>query len=1295
MASKFDDLIRRYAEATIRHRLLTSLVALLVVGGTGLGTAELAFDTRYRIWFEEGSDALVTYDTLLQRFGSDDQAVIAFSDEGGTLLDNPSLLSIRRMTDALWKVEGVKRVDTLANFSIVRASRVDLESPAFGVTSKYVAAAGDRGEVVVWRTDDGTRRTFEGHDGIVEHLLVNAAGDRLFSGGIDRTVRVWDLESGELLHTFRGFVESISALALSPDEKRLYAGSYETLYSVDLEAQGPPTAWTGFDGYVTHVVASPAGLFVASRDVHVVGPDGARTQTFATEAQYVNDLVLAETEESGVLVAATSDGALLAFAVGDGTKTVLKPEAKLGVRSLVALPGGHRVAAGMTDGSVRAYDLDGEPPIVTRIHGDWVVDLTTDANGVVYSASRDRNIARHSPGEGPRISVLTAHRAAARRVLLGPDGRLFSLGDDGDVYVWSGGEAMSVEARLRRTRPRDIGEAAVLEGPPVGRLRALNGFRFPVELRVGGQSRVVHGAHGALLEGLPVPEPKSCDDDSNCGAGQYCDYEQDEPSCVGQTVVEAFRPGTDVRVWAGEAFLDSEKITTIRLPSDEPFSVGPATQSPLDPRTRVAKLVEAYPQPAMKEALEQVLGDYASVADTFVSPKVAGQLDVALGADESVPREGREFLTTLEQAKLSPLRLPTQPFRLAELQYHMMRPPNAPALGSVLDEGTDTTMMIVSLHEPPPEEALTRPFAVRHAIEDLTAQEREATGHAYHVIGGTIMDTWLEDYARRDLEQLGPLFLAVVALLLGVVYRRISGIIVPLGLVGIAVVIATGTAGWLGASLNNMTVAVPHVILASCIGDAVHIFNAYVDRVRAGLTPREATVEAVTANFAPCLWTSASTAIGFFSLSTSPIQPVQAFGWMAGIGVVMAFLLSVTVLPAIMATLPAPKKKASASGGGFDAWIDAKLTTLAAGVNRSTGAIVFLAVFFGGLAIYGITKAEIDTNDLKFFAEEAPFRQGAEFVEHNISGSYALQLMVDLGGQGRIREVEYLRDVDALREHIEETPEVKSVTSIAGTLKTMNRVMSHDLVEDYRLPEDDKRASSYYDAYTFSLPAGLDLTNRVSATEGATVLDVRMSHGPSSWFLEWGDALNAWTKVNLGKVDVRITGKSWLYTNMAKDVAEGFLANVGSAIVLIAIMMLFLARGFRVGVPAMLANTVPIITTVGVLGLLEVALDISILVSCCVALGVVVDDTTHFVAKYRKALSKGASHDSAVEATIREAGKAMVFTTIILVCGFSMLAFTDFAVNRNFGLVVSVMLTMGALFDLTVLPALMKLTYRE
>ena len=431
MAGRFDASVRSFAEWTIQHRLVTSVIALAVVVATGYGTSKLAFDTRYRIWFSEGSPPLVAYDTLLERFGSDDQAVIAFRDPDGALLDNESLLSIRRMTDALWSVKGVKRVDSLANFSITRASRVELESPAFVSTDRYVAAAGDKNEIVVWQTDDWSERRLQGHGGLVEHLVVDAEGKTLYSGGVDRTVRVWDLETGELRHTYRGLVESVSALVPAKDGKRLYIGSYRAVYVADLESKSPLVKWEGPADFVTGIVESPDAqkVFVASRDITTFDRSGKAVATWKTGARFVNDVVA--TFDGSGLVAAMSDGRVIHWPFATERVVELAKKNSIQALSLVALPDERRIAAGMTDGSVRAFDLQGEPPILTRIHGDWVVDVAADAEGVVYSASRDRNVARHSPGEGPRIVVLTAHRAAARRVSVRPDGKLFSLGDDG------------------------------------------------------------------------------------------------------------------------------------------------------------------------------------------------------------------------------------------------------------------------------------------------------------------------------------------------------------------------------------------------------------------------------------------------------------------------------------------------------------------------------------------------------------------------------------------------------------------------------------------------------------------------------------------------------------------------------------------------------------------------------------------------------------------------------------------------------------------------------------------------
>jgi hypothetical protein len=344
---------------------------------------------------------------------------------------------------------------------------------------------------------------------------------------------------------------------------------------------------------------------------------------------------------------------------------------------------------------------------------------------------------------------------------------------------------------------------------------------------------------------------------------------------------------------------------------------------------------------------------------------------------------------------------------------------------------------------------------------------------------------------------------------------------------------------------------------------------------------------------------------------------------------------------------------------------------------------------------------DIDTNDLKFFDKQAPFRQAAEYLEEKISGSYGLSLMVtfldpETGKpvRGAIRKEANLRELEKLHERVSQYPEVVNVASLSSIMKSMNRVMSNDLPDDFRVPENDAKTTSYYNAYTFSLSAGKDITNRVSADESATLVDLRLKSGPSSWFLKFGGELQDWADANLKNAKMQIAAKSWLYSNMVKDVASGFIENVGSAVILISFMLFFLAGSLRIGIPTSAANIVPIVLTVGFVSLFGMSLDVSALMSCCVALGVVVDDTTHFIAKYKAALDSGKTHDEAVVKTVLVSGKAMIITTVILCCAFMMFTLTDFVVNRNFGIIVATMLTIGMVFDLTVLPAALRLGYK-
>ena len=1269
-------MLERYAEFVVRRKWRVFLFMALLWGTMAFGLQKLEFHTNYRIWFAEDSQTIQDFDGMLDKFGSDDSALVVFRDADNGMLNNDALAAIRELTDAFWTIEGVKRVDSLANFTTVRGARLEHESPALAVNDRWIAASGDKHEIWVWRADGSERRRLTGHEGLVEHVVLD--GDRLYSGSIDRTVRIWDLTTGAQMKVLGGVPGQVSALTLA--DGQLFAGSYRSLVAWDVTT-GERSWRTALPGdYVTALRAAGGALFAGSRDIARIDPKTGEVQAkLQAHTGWVNALVDAG---EGRLLSAADDGKVLLWQ-GDSATTLFDHEGY--ALSLGLSPDG--AVAGFSDGTVRLIPLDARAPIVSHIHDDWVTDLVVTAEGTVMSGSRDRNVVVHTPGQGPLIVVYEGHRAGVRRVAQGPNGTLVSLGDEGDVYVWDL-ERDAIAARLNRSSHAPLDEVVAVVGPEVGVIEVANGFRYPVEIRVAGVPRGrVDGGKQLRIENLPVPAASPCEDDDSCVAGQYCDYEQLDPVCATRARVDAYVVGTEVRAWSGEAFLAENKPVIVRVPADEPFSVPGVADAPIDPRTSVGDFTKAWPDAAVVSAVHEIIGDDP---EQFITPATAERIGASLRNVDGAPTEAVQFLTSHAQFKLTPIQLPVQPYRLREADYHLMRPPNPVARAAVLNDARDTTIITVNVHQDDLDKALDRLINVRAAIEALLAEMSQETGYRFHLTGDIIQDTDFVNYAQRDIQRLLPLFLLVVTLLLFVIYRRLSGVLLPLGLVGIAVMFAMGASAHLGAALNNMTVVVPQIVLASCIGDAVHIFNSYADRARAGMSSEQAAIESTVSNFAPCFWTTVSTSIGFFSLSTSQILPVGTFGWMAGIGVCTAFGMCFTILPGFMALLPAPKAERK-----LDTWIDDRLTALARYVNRSGGTVLFFGAIMAAGMLYGFTKISFDSNAILFFSKESPFRVACEFIEEHISGPNGLKIIVETNEPGGIRKVEYLQEIEQLRDQIAQTPEAVSIASLSDIQKSMTRVMNADTNDNYRLPRNDGDASSYYNAYSFSLRAGMELNNRVNADESSTLVDVRFQNKSSGWTLDWATALEDWAAQNLTKVKLTITGKTWLFANMLKEIAAGFFENVGSAVLLISVLMLFLAGSLRLGIAACIANILPLATTVGMLSLVGTTLDLSIMVSCCVAMGIIVDDTIHFVTKYRRLRAKGESHDDAIIGTVLEAGKAMIFTTIVLVAGVGLFIFTDFATNRNFGITVSIMLTVGVLFDLFMLPPLIKLLDKQ
>jgi|GEM_PF-3323267 len=1296
--TKFDRLVRAYATTILKFRFVVLALALGLLGVSGYGLSKLDFDTTFRIWHPPESEQLHTYDQRVAKFGGDDTMIVLFKDGKG-VLNNRVLSAIRGLTDDIWRIPSVKRVDSLANFQIIRGSRIDHESPALAVTKKHIVAAGDKNDLIAWERPSFTPHALVGHEGLVESVVVSPDGARAYSGSEDRTVRVWDLSTYQTVAVLRRLPESVSALTLSPDGKRLYVGSYKTVLVWDTSTLELVGRLEGHDDYVTKILASADGqrVYVASREIHAYNADNLqRLAVWPGHADFIT--ALAGTKDGTKVISAGSDGRVLAWDPAAGTSTTLMSVPKLEAMSLAILPKEDLVVVGLSDGTVRGLDFKGGAPKIAHVHNDWVLDLAVTPDGRVYSSSRDRNVAMHVPGQGPRALTLQAHRGSVRRLALDPDDYLISMGDDGDVYVWAP-KTYEMVARLYRSQESPLPPPTEFKGPKLGHVNLVNGFRYPVEFHVAGVSYGAVLGNAALdVTGLPLPEPKECNDDAACGSGQYCDVEAETPVCTGRTIVEAFVPGTKTRLWAGETFLKPNDVVTVRAPSDEPFSVAASAEAPLDERARVGAFLTAFAadKALLGPALEATMGKDAQDPQSFITPHDADQLAESLKQKGAASAEVLQFLSTHAQAKTSAYKLPVQPFRLREVGYYLLRGPVSPAQGLVINATKDATAVFANVQTLEGDNPLAQAVKVRRDLEAIVKSTSAKTGITFHLAGDAIQDTTFEEYAQRDIKTLFPLFVGAVVIILLFWYRQVAGVLIPVGLVMLAVANTMGISSLLGAKLNNMTVAVPQVVLACCVGDLNHVFNGYLDHLRHGESKQEAIINTMVFEFVPCFWTASTTALGFFAMIYgTTILPIATFGWMGGIGAMAAWLGTFTVMPCILSLLPTPKavhQKHEEKPNSFAARMDARLVRLNRYVNRTSGAIIFMAAVVTGIAVYGLTKVSFDTNSIEMFAEDAPFRVASRFAEDNIAGPFGITVLVDTGQKGGIRQTKYLESMAKLKEKLESDPDVTSAVDLSDIMKSMNRVMNQDMEENYRVPDSDARASSYYNAYTFSLPAGQELTNRVSADESSALIDARLRNHAAGWIINWGTDLKAWAEKNTPDLKVSITAKSWLYSHMLTSMSQNFFQDVGQAVVSISITLFILARNIRLGILAMIVNLLPLFITVGFTSLIGKTLDISILISCSVAMGIVVDDTIHYIAKYKRLREQDdMTHEQASEFLAQEHSKASIATTLVLVGGFLMFVFTDYQINRNFGLTTAVMLTIGAAFDLLILPASLKI----
>ena len=604
--------------------------------------------------------------------------------------------------------------------------------------------------------------------------------------------------------------------------------------------------------------------------------------------------------------------------------------------------------------------------------------------------------------------------------------------------------------------------------------------------------------------------------------------------------------------------------------------------------------------------------------------------------------------------------------------------------GSILATGGDVSVVNVTV-ELPDGNQLDAVAEVAGFAREIAAQaEEQFAGMDLRVVGTVMINqTFLEASIESQMIFL-PASLALMALILGVLIRGIAGVAATGTVIVFSILASIGLGGWAGLPFSPPISPAPTIVLMIVVANCVHLLVTLQQHMRAGHSKRDAIVHSVSLNLHPVFLASLTTALGFLSMNFSEVPPYRHLGNFVAFGIGMSFVLSVTFLPAVLSLLPVRP-------GSDRRLVGPLLGSMADFALRRRKALLWGWVVVVIAMIVAIPRNELNDVLVHFFDESVEFRRDTDFMDERLSGNTVLDYSLEAADAGGVTDPEFLAEVSDFAEWFREQPSVRHVSVITDTFRQLNQSMHGDDSAYYRIPESRELAAQYLLLYELSLPQGLDLNNQMDTLRSATRMTVSSTTLYSQDLLDLNARADAWLKENAPRiVGVNSSGPSALFAYIGQRNIRAML--LGTIVVLVAISAILLAalRSLRLGLVSIVPNLLPAVMGFGVWGLTVGQVGLSLSVVVAMTIGIVVDDTVHFLAKYRRARREyGRDPEQAVHYAFETAGRALFTTTVVLVAGFLIFAFSPFLPTAQVGILTAMVIGFALIADLSLLPALL------
>ncbi|WP_257975396.1 efflux RND transporter permease subunit [Vibrio parahaemolyticus] len=609
-----------------------------------------------------------------------------------------------------------------------------------------------------------------------------------------------------------------------------------------------------------------------------------------------------------------------------------------------------------------------------------------------------------------------------------------------------------------------------------------------------------------------------------------------------------------------------------------------------------------------------------------------------------------------------------------------------PVLKSALvSEKGDVTVVNITVQLP----EMDKTAEVEEVVSSINAMidryQRAYPDVTFHKAGIIAMNHAFMTAAQDDSSTLVPTMLVVILVFLTIMLRSILSVIATLIVIIGSVMATMGISGWAGMFLSTATVNVPTLIMTLAVADCVHVIATMRQSMKNGFTKVQSIERSIALNFVPILITSVTTAIGFLMMNMSDSPVLRDFGNLSALGVMVACLLSVTLLPALLKLLPIHVKMETSQ--------DQKhvMDRLGDFVVSQRRALLPLSVVVIVVCASLIPLNKVNDESVEYFGQRNEFRQAADFMEERISGMTNISIAIKTNESQGIAAPDFLNTIGEFSSWLRDQPETDHVATLADVYKRLNKNMHGDDEAYYSLPQERELAAQYLLLYEMSLPYGLDLNNQINVDKSSIKMVLTVANLGSVELVDLENRIYQWFTEHAPQYQVVASSPSLMFAHIGETNMASMLSTLPITLVLISALLIFALRSVRLGLISLMPNIAPAVIGFGLWALISGEINLGLSVVVTLTLGIVVDDAVHFLSKYQRARREGQTAEQAVRYAFHTVGRALWITTVVLVAGFSVLAMSSFRLNADMGQLSAIVIFIALVVDFLFLPTLLML----